>query len=776
MTNRHRELEEKWNNSNRKEKKKWTKNLHPSVVIRKGTPNLIINSKREKKLDVVIVSVNYNDFLAVSLQHNVEIFDNITVVTSESDILCQKICEKFGVNCLVTDVMYDNESDFNKGKAINYGINSISDPDFILLLDADIIVRGNIDIENLKEELLYTSSRYICKSYTQLNDVISKGKILDESFTYEGDKGIGFFQLFHINHNSIDKDKVYPETSTDASWDDLIFRDKFPKREIIKNTIIHLGDPYTNWKGRKSNRFLKDEEIINILTKKSTFTICSYYFDFNNNPKQKQNLKKFVNQFKNYEDNLIIAIPENTKFNLKLNCEIVRVPVDANLWSKEILINKIVEQVDTDYFIWIDNDIIYDNIEWLNNIDTLFRKKDFAQLFSKINYLDESGKITDSFDSIMSSGLTNVDELLKSGFKPGGAWLAKTNIIKSKPLFEKMYVGGGDTVFVYGLFGEKNGWTLSQVRIHNHEIYDEATNWINNFGKFRVGFLEEEVTHLYHGELKDRNYNTRYSQLSQYLTKVEEEVSESNIIEEYYTDKKIVAYTCISGSYDTLKEVINPEPNIKYICFTDQDIQSETWEVRRIPEFLNYLEQTKRARCLKILPHLFLEEYEFSVWVDGNIQVIGDINKLVEENKNFYFSIPKHPDRICVYEEGRAVISLQKDTSESVNSQIQKYKDLGYPENHGLVQSNVIIREHNNKDCVKIGEGWWIELLFNSKRDQLSFNFSIWNKDYKINIIKPSIVSSEHFQIYTHTHKGGNKARIRFGYDNIKNYINGIEV
>ena len=38
------------------------------------------------------------------------------------------------------------------------------------------------------------------------------------------------------------------------------------------------------------------------------------------------------------------------------------------------------------------------------------------------------------------------------------------------------------------------------------------------------------------------------------------------------------------------------------------------------------------------------------------------------------------------------------------------------------------------------------------------------------------IVSSEHFQIYTHTHKGGNKARIRFGYDNIKNYINGIEV
>ena len=776
MTNRHRELEEKWNNSNRKEKKKWTKDLRPPVVIRKGTPNLIINSKREKKLDVVIVSVNYNDFLAVSLQHNIEIFDNITVVTSESDILCQKICEKFGVNCLATNLMYDNESDFNKGKAINYGINSISDPDFILLLDADIIVRGNIDIENLNEELLYTSSRYICKSYTQLNDVISNGKILDESFTHEGDKGIGFFQLFHINHNSIDRDKVYPETSTDASWDDLIFRDKFPKREIIKNTIIHLGDPYTNWKGRKSNRFLKDEEIINILTKKSTFTICSYYFDFNNNPKQNQNLKKFVNQFKNYEDNLIIAIPENTKFNLKINCEIVRVPVDANLWSKEILINKIVEQVDTDYFIWIDNDIIYDNIEWLNNIDTLFRKKDFAQLFSKINYLDESGKITDSFESIMSSGLTNVDDLLKSGFKPGGAWLAKTNIIKSKPLFEKMYVGGGDTVFVYGLFGEKNGWTLSQVKIHNHEIYDEATNWISNFGKFRVGFLEEEVKHLYHGELKDRNYNTRYSHLSQYLTKVEEEVSESNIIEEYYTDKKIVAYTCISGSYDTLKEVVNPEPNIKYICFTDQDIQSETWEVRRIPEFLNYLEQTKRARCLKILPHLFLKEFDISIWIDGSIEIKGNINKLIVDNLKSYFAICKHPDRICTYKEAESIIRLNKDVPEIVYKQIEKYRNLGFPENHGMVQSGIIIRKHNDDICKSISINWWSELLKWSKRDQLSFNFSIWNKDFNIDVMNPSLIVSEYFQIYTHSDKGLEKVKLRKGYDSLLNYINNKQV
>ena len=747
------------------------------IIVRKSDPIIQKPSNGLKKLDVIIISVNYNDYLIVSLSNNVKVFDNITVVTSPDDLMCQKICEKFGVNCLVTDVMYENGANFNKGKAINKGIESIVDPNFILLLDADIVITDKIDIDELIDDNFYTSDRWICRDYNFYKRFIDGEIEISDIGKCENNKGLGFFQLFNINNNSIDKSKVFPEISDDAAWSDLMFRDKFTKRQTIKNDVIHLGDPYMNWNGRRTNRFLTDDEFMSILNRKSTFTICSYYFDFNNNPKQEKNLKKFINQFKNYEENLIIAIPENTKFNLKINCKIVRVPVDTNLWSKEILINKIVEQIDTDYFIWIDNDIIYNNTEWLNNLDTLFIKKDFVQLFSKINYLDESGKVTDIFESIISSGTNNVDDLLKSGFKPGGAWLAKTNIIKSNPLFEKMYVGGGDTVFVYGLFGEKNGWTLNQVRINNHEIYDEAINWINNFGKFKVGFLEEEVKHLYHGELKDRNYNTRYSKLSQYLTKVEEEEEEeiSNIIEDY-VDKKIVVYTCISGGYDNLKEVVNTESNIRYICFTDQDIQSETWEVRRIPEFLNYLEQTKRARCLKILPNLFLEEYEFSVWVDGNIQVIGDINKLVEENKKFYFSIPKHPDRICVYEESRAVISLKKDTEEIVNSQIKKYKDLEYPENYGLVQSNVIIREHNNENCVKIGQGWWDELLLNSKRDQLSFNFSIWKKDYKINIIKPSIISSEHFQIYTHIHKGDNKAKIRFDYDDIKNYINGLEV
>jgi len=239
---------------------------------------------------------------------------------------------------------------------------------------------------------------------------------------------------------------------------------------------------------------------------------------------------------------------------------------------------------------------------------------------------------------------------------------------------------------------------------------------------------------------------------------------------------EIVVYTCISGDYDELREVSRPEKDIKYVCFTDQKIESKTWKVCPIPKFLNSLEPTKIARCIKILPHLFLSEYNISVWVDGNIQVLGNIKELVNSNLKNYFAIPKHPDRICLYQEAETVIKLKKDTEYNVNKQLQIYRDKNYPKNNGMVQSNIIIRKHNDSRCIKICNLWWNEVRQFSRRDQLSFNYVIWKKNVIIDIMNPNLVVSKHLQIWKHISKGNQKSYLRKGYGDLKNYINGTEV
>lgn len=468
-----------------------------------------------KKLDVIIVSVNYNDFLLLSLENNVKIFENITVVTSSSDFFCQKICEKFGVNCIVTDIMYENNEVFNKGKAINEGIKSILNPDYILLLDADILVMKQINLDLLEEDVLYTSDRYFIPDYTSYKEYIS-GSIKKEKFLLQENQGWGFFQFF--NYSKVIK---FPELSPDASTSDIVFYDMFRNRNVINNEVLHLGED-SNWIGRKSKSFLEYKQFNFLLEKKhclpiKTFKICTFYYNPTKDVRREKILLSFLSQFEEHQDKILIGmldgdvdiLPDHLKENVLLLKNEQKTPI----WYKEILLNKMIDTIEEEYVIWIDCDLIYENLDWLKNINSVVRGNDFVQLFETINYLDENGSVLESHKSIISSGSSDIDRLLGEGYKPGGSWIGKTSILKDKKFFEKMYVGGGDTIFLYGLFGIDNGHTLKKVGEGSNEIQNDAIEWINSFGKYRVGFLSENINHLYHGDLKDRNYNNRYKKL-----------------------------------------------------------------------------------------------------------------------------------------------------------------------------------------------------------------------------------------------------------------------
>ena len=214
-----------------------------------------------------------------------------------------------------------------------------------------------------------------------------------------------------------------------------------------------------------------------------------------------------------------------------------------------------------------------------------------------------------------------------------------------------------------------------------------------------------------------------------------------------------VVYTCIIGGYDTLLEPRVVDPDVDYICFTDNtDIKSNVWEIRQIPYEVSdmNLSNVKKQRCIKINPHKYLSEYKMSLWVDGNIEILSSVSKLFNENidKEKSVFIPQHPERNCIYAEGSAVIRLKKDTKENVNKQLNGYREEGFPSDYGLVQSNIIIRKHNDYECIKLMEKWWEELKNKSHRDQLSFNYAVWKLQTDIvSYLDKYIYKSEYFKL-----------------------------
>lgn len=254
--------------------------------------------------------------------------------------------------------------------------------------------------------------------------------------------------------------------------------------------------------------------------------------------------------------------------------------------------------------------------------------------------------------------------------------------------------------------------------------------------------IEEYIVHYKAGSwLEDAKKYIKYEQIPQDMwlnnnRKYWQKESHKN---------KIVVYTAITGSYDKLLLHSYIDDNFDFVCFTDDEtLESGLYDIRPVPEELKSLSLVKQQRCIKINPHKYLPEYDISIWLDGNVELLGNPMELID-NEHCIF-IPQHPLRNSIYTEGIACINAKKDTPENINRQLNYYFSIGYPNNDGLVQSNIVIRKHNDPKCIKLMEDWWKEVKEYSHRDQLSFNYALWkNPDTEIKLLDKNIYRSKYF-------------------------------
>ena len=230
-------------------------------------------------------------------------------------------------------------------------------------------------------------------------------------------------------------------------------------------------------------------------------------------------------------------------------------------------------------------------------------------------------------------------------------------------------------------------------------------------------------------------------------------------------NKKVI-YTSIFGNYDKIQEHLYVPEGYDLILFTDSDIKSTQWEVRK--QLSLYEDNTRNAKRYKILPHRFLSDYDVSIYIDGNYAIKNNVNELVEKflnnvNAAFYDhnQQPAYDKRNCIYQEAAAIEYLYnvnkspnkkpKDNLDVIHKQMQKYQQLNYPQNNGLINGGIILRRHNELDCIKVMEDWWTEIKYHSKRDQLSFNFAAWKNNFKFNYLEGHDRTNHYFNFMKHT-------------------------
>lgn len=201
----------------------------------------------------------------------------------------------------------------------------------------------------------------------------------------------------------------------------------------------------------------------------------------------------------------------------------------------------------------------------------------------------------------------------------------------------------------------------------------------------------------------------------------------------------------LMGDYDDIKEPTYITPGWDYICFTNNSkLKSKNWDIRFISN--NGLSNVKLSRNVWILNHEYVGEYDISISVGAQAQLVGDFNLFLESflptDKKIDMSMAKHPARICAYAESNKCIVKKLDDPDIIKRQMSFYKKEGFPKNSGLICGGGIIRKHNRPNLEKHCELWWDQVNKWSYRDQLSFNYILWKYNlvninyYNIRLVK----------------------------------------
>jgi hypothetical protein len=199
------------------------------------------------------------------------------------------------------------------------------------------------------------------------------------------------------------------------------------------------------------------------------------------------------------------------------------------MWQKERLLNVAISRLpdECDYVAWLDCDVAFGRSDWVSAAIRKLDRTTVCQLFRSVHHLardatsigrETSFLCQDSLAYALASGLVTSVTAVVNGdggtMKRGHAWCARRELIAAHGLYDRNVLGGGDSLLVHAAAG------LAEEVIVRHGMApahaDDYRRWAARFGRAvsAIGYIDGDIFHLWHGDLRRRHYRMRQRILS----------------------------------------------------------------------------------------------------------------------------------------------------------------------------------------------------------------------------------------------------------------------
>jgi len=236
------------------------------------------------RIEAVTVCIGYGDILSHTIVENQHLVDHLVVITSPDDDETRAVCRRHSVHHVLSEE-HRRGGPFNKARLIQRGFDQIRGDEWILHLDADIVLprkfRDLLDMAHLDPACIHGADRCNLIGF-EAWQTLKRDKGCWDNHSYQnhlriienvgtrwcsslhGYVPIGFFQLFH-GEAARDRGihiRTYPYHHGDAARADVQFALQWDRRQRVllpEVVVLHLESQATklgaNWEGRTTQRF-----------------------------------------------------------------------------------------------------------------------------------------------------------------------------------------------------------------------------------------------------------------------------------------------------------------------------------------------------------------------------------------------------------------------------------------------------------------------------------------------------------------------------------------
>lgn len=281
----------------------------------------------------------------------------------------------------------------------------------------------------------------------------------------------------------------------------------------IKNNTVFL------------NKYKTDSEAV----------IISCFFNPQRSKYRTAAFNKFYNDIKHLNHLIIEGVISSSTPELTESDNIKHVKTESHLWHKEGLLNYAVSILPKKYkyIFWVDADVIFENQNWLvEGAEKLRSGFRFIQPFEYCVHLEQdeydypaldyfamnellpntySSNVWRSFCATFEQYKTSLAQSLDYNTygHVGFAWGATREVLEKVGLFDRALIGGADHVMALGAVGKLNHPSMLKSFTDNlNEVHDYQID-LYNMVQAKVGAIPGVLKHIWHGDIKKRNYLKR---------------------------------------------------------------------------------------------------------------------------------------------------------------------------------------------------------------------------------------------------------------------------